>query len=109
MRKNTGIEGKVGLQIYNSCAKNRQSSRCNGERLSSTRPTLSFNMLTEDASHFLNRLRMPLRRMWGANHNLGCHTVNMRALIGDHSVGLAGDWPIAKHRDDRMRGYIGIG
>jgi hypothetical protein len=49
----------------------------------------SLYVVPENAAHFLDRLRMPLRRMWGANHNFGCHAVKMRALMYDHSVRLA--------------------
>ena len=57
----------------------------------------------QDAAHLLDRVRVRLYRVSGADDVFGIHTVEMRARIFDDTVVAALDRPIAFNRDDRMR------
>jgi hypothetical protein len=64
-----------------------------------------------DAAHLLDRVRVRLRRVSGADDVFGVDTFEMRARILDDTIIAAFDRTVAGNRDDRVRvntGVIGV-
>src|SRR6516164_2812487 len=73
------------------------------QRVVAGNPCADFGRVKQqDAAHFLDRVRVRLRRVTGTDDVFGIHTVEVRARIFDDTVVAALDRPIAFNRDDRM-------
>src|SRR6267154_410132 len=78
--------------------------RDGGGRLIAWHPPASVRRVKlQNAAHLLDRVRVRLRRVSGADDVLGIDAVEMRARIFDDAVVAALDWSIAGNRDNRMR------
>ncbi len=66
--------------------------------------SFDFEMVPQNAVHFFDDFRMRLSGVAGTDHFFGGNSFNVRALVGNHAVGLTGDRPGAEDGDDRVRG-----